>query len=106
MAPTDREVSHEEAKTVEKNNNCKYFEVSAKTGQNVDEVFVYISEQLFKKFGEDGSVARSLEISRNRSEAGITLGSRRTSRKLSSIDIVLEESHITVKKGRSHKCKC
>ena len=42
LAESDREVSHEEAKTLEKNHeHIKYFEVSAKTGENVEEVFKY-----------------------------------------------------------------
>ena len=36
---SDRKVSYDEAMDYARENDCKYFEISAKTGKNIDELF-------------------------------------------------------------------
>ena len=46
----NRVVTEEEGKKLAENNCMSFFETSAKSGLNVDEVFFYITKQILKKF--------------------------------------------------------
>ena len=49
-----REISEEEIYDFAKNNKIKYFETSAKNGENIDECFYFIAEKLMKDLEEKG----------------------------------------------------
>ena len=49
-----REISGEEIYDFAKNNKIKYFETSAKNGENIDECFYFIAEKLMKDLEEKG----------------------------------------------------
>ena len=50
----DREIKEEEIYDFSKNNKIKYFETSAKNGENIDECFYFNAEELMKKVEEKG----------------------------------------------------
>ena len=50
----NREISDEEINKFAINNNIKYFETSAKNGNNIEECFYYIAEKLMKDMKEKG----------------------------------------------------
>ena len=50
----NREISDEEINKFTINNNIKYFETSAKNGNNIEECFYYIAEKLMKDMKEKG----------------------------------------------------
>ena len=50
----NREISDEEIYKFSINNNIKYFETSAKNGNNIEECFYYIAEKLMKDMKEKG----------------------------------------------------
>ena len=43
-----REISKEDAENFAKENNYKYFETSAKTGEGVEDIFIYLTKKLFE----------------------------------------------------------
>ena len=45
---TDRIISEEEGKKLAEKLDIKYFETSAKTGENVNEVFAYLVKEILK----------------------------------------------------------
>ena len=47
----NREISFEEGKMKAKELNVEYFETSAKTGENINEAFMYLSKIIFEKKG-------------------------------------------------------
>ena len=49
-----REITEEEINKFVVNNNIKYFETSAKNGENIDECFYYIAEKLMNDMKEKG----------------------------------------------------
>ena len=49
-----REITEEEINKFVVNNNIKYFETSAKNGENIDECFYFIAEKLMKDLEEKG----------------------------------------------------
>ena len=49
-ADLTRNVSKEEVDNLVAKNNLPYFETSAKTGQNIDEIFIYLAREVYKKF--------------------------------------------------------
>ena len=61
----NREISDEEINKFAINNNIKYFETSAKNGNNIEECFYYIAEKLMKDMKEKGEDNNDNNIIKN-----------------------------------------
>ena len=60
----NREISFEEGKMKAKELNVEYFETSAKTGENINEVFINLSTKILEKKGIMVDRSQSIEINK------------------------------------------
>ena len=60
----DREISFEEGTNRAKELNVEYFETSAKTGENINEVFINLSTKILEKKGIMVDRSQSIEINK------------------------------------------
>ena len=69
----DRKVSYEEAKALAELHKMHYFETSAKLNKNIDELMIYLMEQVYKKMfltGGDDDRFKSVVIKPNDPKGG------------------------------------
>ena len=62
---SDREVSKEEAKNFAKRNNYNYYEVSAKTGEGIDESIKILIKKVIEENEESNNNGKSIKIEKN-----------------------------------------